>query len=246
MVTGEPVPVEKGPGDARDRRHAQRHRRLRHARREGRARTRCSRGSCSSWPRPSGAARPSSASPTPWPRWFVPAVVAVAALAFVAWALVGPEPRFAYALVDAVAVLIIACPCALGLATPMSIMVGVGRGASAGVLVKNAEALETLRARGHAGRRQDRHAHRGPAAARRRRGPRRPRRPRGAAPRREPRAGERAPAGGRRSCAAAEERGLALAPVEGFSSSTGRGVRGTVEGRMVGLGNPAFFEERGV
>jgi P-type Cu+ transporter len=76
--------------------------------------------------------------------WFVPAVVAVAAAAFVVWALVGPEPRFAYGLVAAVSVLIIACPCALGLATPMSIMVGVGRGASAGVLVKNAEALETL------------------------------------------------------------------------------------------------------
>lgn len=73
---------------------------------------------------------------------FVPAVIAVAAAAFVAWALVGPEPRFTYALVAAVSVLIIACPCALGLATPMSIMVGVGRGAQAGVLIKNAEALE--------------------------------------------------------------------------------------------------------
>ena len=76
--------------------------------------------------------------------WFVPAVVAIAAIAFAAWALLGPEPRFAYALVAAVSVLIIACPCALGLATPMSIMVGIGRGAAAGVLVKNAEALETL------------------------------------------------------------------------------------------------------
>jgi Cu+-exporting ATPase len=74
--------------------------------------------------------------------WFVPAVIAVAAAAFVVWATVGPEPRFAYALVAAVSVLIIACPCALGLATPMSIMVGVGRGAQAGVLIKNAEALE--------------------------------------------------------------------------------------------------------
>ncbi|MGH8802768.1 MAG: heavy metal translocating P-type ATPase, partial [Casimicrobiaceae bacterium] len=76
--------------------------------------------------------------------YFVPAVVASAVLAFVAWALVGPEPRLAYALVNAVAVLIIACPCALGLATPMSIMVGTGRGAAAGVLFKNAEALEVL------------------------------------------------------------------------------------------------------
>jgi len=74
--------------------------------------------------------------------WFVPAVVVIAILTFVIWALIGPEPRLAYALVNAVAVLIIACPCALGLATPMSIMVGVGRGAAAGVLIKNAEVLD--------------------------------------------------------------------------------------------------------
>jgi Cu+-exporting ATPase len=74
--------------------------------------------------------------------WFVPAVLAVAVLAFVAWAVAGPDPRLSYALVAAVSVVIIACPCALGLATPMSIMVGVGRGAQAGVLIKNAEALE--------------------------------------------------------------------------------------------------------
>jgi Cu+-exporting ATPase len=76
--------------------------------------------------------------------WFVPAVVAVAAMAFVGWAIWGPEPRLAHALVSGVSVLIIACPCALGLATPMAIMVGTGRGASAGVLVRNAEALERL------------------------------------------------------------------------------------------------------
>jgi P-type Cu+ transporter len=76
--------------------------------------------------------------------WFVPAVIAIALIAFAAWATFGPEPRFAYGLVAAVSVLIIACPCALGLATPMSIMVGVGRGAQAGVLIKNAEALERL------------------------------------------------------------------------------------------------------
>ncbi len=76
--------------------------------------------------------------------YFVPAVIAVAIVAFAAWALFGPEPRLAFGLVAAVAVLIIACPCALGLATPMSIMVGVGRGAQAGVLIKNAEALERL------------------------------------------------------------------------------------------------------
>lgn len=74
--------------------------------------------------------------------WFVPVVIAVAVLSFIIWMLVGPEPRFAHGLIAAVAVLIIACPCALGLATPMSIMVGVGRGARLGVLIKNAEALE--------------------------------------------------------------------------------------------------------
>src|ERR1039457_5774934 len=75
---------------------------------------------------------------------FVPAVLAVSVLTFVVWMWLGPEPKLAHALVNAVAVLIIACPCALGLATPMSIMVGVGRGAQAGILVKNAEALERL------------------------------------------------------------------------------------------------------
>jgi len=74
--------------------------------------------------------------------WFVPAVIAVAALAFIGWLVWGPPPAFAYALIAAVSVLIIACPCALGLATPMSIMVGIGKGATAGVLIKSAEALE--------------------------------------------------------------------------------------------------------
>ncbi len=76
--------------------------------------------------------------------YFVPAVVLVAVMTFIVWGLIGPQPRLAYALVNAVAVLIVACPCALGLATPMSIMVGTGRGATAGVLIKNAEALEIL------------------------------------------------------------------------------------------------------
>jgi P-type Cu+ transporter len=76
--------------------------------------------------------------------YFIPAVLAVALLTFLGWAWLGPEPRFAYAIVNAVAVLIIACPCALGLATPMSVMVGVGRGAQAGVLIRNAEAIEVM------------------------------------------------------------------------------------------------------
>ena len=77
--------------------------------------------------------------------YFVPAVIVIAIVTFIVWAIVGPEPRFAYALINAVAVLIIACPCALGLATPMSIMVAMGKGAQAGVLFKNAEAIEVLR-----------------------------------------------------------------------------------------------------
>ncbi|NHN93915.1 HAD-IC family P-type ATPase, partial [Acetobacter sicerae] len=76
--------------------------------------------------------------------WFVPLVVLVSLLTFVVWLLIGPQPRFGHALLNAIAVLVIACPCALGLATPMSIMVGMGRGARAGVLVRNAEALQAL------------------------------------------------------------------------------------------------------
>src|SRR6266498_2847543 len=76
--------------------------------------------------------------------WFVPAVIAIAVLTFILWSVLGPQPRLAHALVNAVAVLIIACPCALGLATPMAVMVGTGRGAHAGVLIKHAEALERL------------------------------------------------------------------------------------------------------
>ncbi len=177
--------------------------------------------------------------------WFVPAVVATAALAFAVWALVGPEPRFAYALVAAVSVLIIACPCALGLATPMSIMVGVGRGAAAGVLVKNAESLETL-ARvdtlvvDKTGTLTEGRPHlvvvSGPDGSD------------------DPEALRLAASLERASehplaaaiVRAAEERGLVLAPVGGFVSETGRGVRGTVEGRTVGLGNRAFFVERGI
>ncbi len=144
MVTGEPIPVEKtagapvtggtinGTGIDRDGGAARR-----------RA-TRCWRRSSAWSARRSGRARRSSGWPTPCPAGSCPLVIAVAVATFVVWSSLGPEPRLAHALVNAVAVLIIACPCALGLATPMSIMVGTGRGAEAGVLVRDAEALEVL------------------------------------------------------------------------------------------------------
>ena len=77
-------------------------------------------------------------------KYFVPTVLLVSIITFILWAVFGPEPAYVFAFVNAIAVLIIACPCALGLATPMSVMVGVGRGAQSGVLIKNAEALETM------------------------------------------------------------------------------------------------------
>jgi Cu+-exporting ATPase len=173
--------------------------------------------------------------------WFVPLVIAVAVLAFAAWATFGPEPRFAFGLVAAVTVLIIACPCALGLATPMSIMVGVGRGAQAGVLIKNAEALERMEkidtlvidktgtltegkpklvalvAVGMA--EQDllrlaasvERASEHPLAA--------------------------------AIVAAATERNIALAKAEDFDSPAGKGVTGKVEGRRVALGNGRFLSD---
>ena len=175
--------------------------------------------------------------------WFVPAVVAAAALAFAAWMLAGPEPRLAHALLAAVSVLIIACPCALGLATPMSIMVGVGRGAAAGVLVKDAAALEALA--------------RVDTLVVDKTGTLTEGRPRLAAvivP-----AGDEGEAlrlaaslerGSEHPLAAAivrgaEERGLALATAQGFESRPGRGVSGTVDGRAVALGNAAFFAGTG-
>ena len=97
--------------------------------------------------------------------WFVPAVIAAAALTFVVWLVFGPEPALTFALVNAVAVLIIACPCAMGLATPTSIMVGTGRAAELGVLFRKGEALQTLRDVERRRARQDRHADRGPAGA---------------------------------------------------------------------------------
>jgi len=176
--------------------------------------------------------------------WFVPAVLAAAALAFAAWTAWGPEPRLAHGLVAAVAVLIVACPCALGLATPMSIMVGVGKGAQAGVLIKNAEALErmekvdTLVVDKTGTLTEGR-----PAVS-------------AIVPAEGFEEGEllRLSASVERASehplaeaivAAAEERGLRLAPVDGFDSPPGKGARGTVEGRRVVLGSAAFMREQG-
>ena len=177
--------------------------------------------------------------------YFVPAVVAVAVAAFVGWSLLGPEPRLALALLSAVAVLIIACPCALGLATPMAIMVGTGRGATAGVLIRNAEALETLE-------RVDTLIvdKTGTLTAGR------------------PAVSSVVACGGRDDgevvalaaglerasehplaaavVAEAMRRGLPIAPAAEFQSDTGRGVSGTVGGRQVAVGTARYIEQQGV
>ncbi|QJP17646.1 heavy metal translocating P-type ATPase [Starkeya sp. ORNL1] len=177
--------------------------------------------------------------------WFVPLVVACAVLAFIAWAAFGPEPRFTYALVAAVSVLIIACPCALGLATPMSIMVGVGRGAQLGVLIKNAEALERMEkvdtlvvdktgtltegkpsltrivaANGF----EEAELLRLAAAVER--------------PSEHPLA--------HAIVTAAEARGVDIPQVRGFDSPVGKGAYGMVEGKRVTLGSAAFLRELGI
>jgi P-type Cu+ transporter len=177
--------------------------------------------------------------------WFVPAVIVVAVLAFVAWMIWGPPPAFAYALVAAVSVVIIACPCALGLATPMSIMVGVGKGATAGVLIKNAEALErfekvdTLVA--------DKT---------------------GTLTEGKPRVVAVVPAEGfdeisvltlgaslERSSehplaaaivASAKQRGVETKDISEFASVTGKGVIGTIDGRKVAVGNAKHLQDIGV
>jgi P-type Cu+ transporter len=177
--------------------------------------------------------------------WFVPTVIAIAVLTFAAWALFGPSPRMAYAVVNAVAVLIIACPCALGLATPMSVMVGVGKGATAGILFRNAEAIEVLRSVDtlvvdktgtltigrpelqvveSMGSIPDDELLRLAAAVER---------------------------GSEHPLAAAivkggEARGVAIPNATGFSAIVGKGALATVEGHAVGLGNAAFLQERGI
>jgi Cu+-exporting ATPase len=177
--------------------------------------------------------------------WFVPAVIAVALIAFAAWAAYGPQPRLAYALVAAVTVLIIACPCALGLATPMSIMVGVGRAAQAGILIRNAEALERLEKIDTLVVDKT-----------------------GTLTEGKPKVTAIVPvqnfdenillrfaASVERSSehplaaaivAAAAERKIDLLAVSDFASPSGKGVTGVVERRRVALGNAKFFAERGI
>ncbi len=177
--------------------------------------------------------------------WFVPTVIAVALIAFAAWATFGPEPRMAFGLVAAVSVLIIACPCALGLATPMSIMVSVGRGAQAGVLIKNAEALERMEkidtlvvdktgtltegkpkvvsivaAAGF----EENDILRLAASVER--------------------ASEHPLADA--IVRAAKDRNLSPAPVEGFDSPTGKGAAGKVDGKSIVLGNAKYFASIGI
>jgi Cu+-exporting ATPase len=177
--------------------------------------------------------------------WFVPAVVLAAAAAFAAWGLWGPEPRLAHGLLSAVSVLIIACPCALGLATPMSIMVGTGRGATAGVLVKNAEALEVFE--------------KVEVVLLDKTGTLTVGKPRLARVAALAPGGEdelvRLAAGLERGSehplaaavlAGARERGLTVPEHADFRSVPGKGVSGTVEGRAVVLGNAAFFEGLGL
>jgi P-type Cu+ transporter len=176
--------------------------------------------------------------------WFVPAVVAAAVIAFVVWSLFGPEPRFTFALVAAVSVLIIACPCALGLATPMAIMVGVGRGASAGVLIKNAEALERMEKVDTLVVDKT-----------------------GTLTEGKPAVTEIVTAGIEEAellrlsasverasehplaaaiVAAAKVRDIALTDVTDFDSPTGKGALGTVDGRKILLGSAGFLREHGV
>ena len=177
--------------------------------------------------------------------WFVPAVLAIAAITFAMWLWLGPEPRLAYAVVNAVAVLIIACPCALGLATPMSIMVGVGRGAGAGVLVKNAEALQRLE--------------KVTAVVVDKTGTLTEGKPRlvecvtadGFAEDDVLALAAAVEQGSEHPLAAAvvagaKERGLAPRTAEDFASTTGGGVSAAVDGRAVVVGKADFLRERGV
>ena len=167
--------------------------------------------------------------------WFVPTVIAIALLAAVVWGLVGPEPRLSYALVAAVSVLIIACPCALGLATPISIMVGVGRGAHAGVLIKNAEALERFEKVDTLVLDKTGTLTEGLPAL-------------GFVEADILRLSASLERGSEHPLAdaivrAAKDRDIPLTEAADFDSPVGRGVRGTIEGRQVALGNTRFLGE---
>jgi Cu+-exporting ATPase len=177
--------------------------------------------------------------------YFVPAVIATAVATFVVWAIVGPEPRLAYALVNAVAVLIIACPCALGLATPLSIMVATGKGATMGILFRNAEAIEVLRKvntlvvdkTGTLTEGKPRLVDVVPAV--------------GVDEGRLVQLAASLERGSEHPLAdaivrGAEARGVALMEARDFASVTGKGVHGSVEGRAVALGNRALMDELGV
>jgi Cu+-exporting ATPase len=177
--------------------------------------------------------------------WFVPIVVGIAAVTFVVWSVWGPQPRMAHALVNAVAVLIIACPCALGLATPMSIMVATGKGATMGVLFRNAEAIEVMRKvdtlvvdkTGTLTEGKPKLVTVLPAA--------------GFDEATLLRLAATLERGSEHPLAAAivqgsEARGVPLASVSGFEGVTGKGVRGTVDGRPIALGNRALMSDLGV
>ena len=174
--------------------------------------------------------------------WFVPVVVIIAIVTAIVWGLIGPEPRFAHALVNAVAVLIIACPCALGLATPMSIMVGTGRGATVGVLIKNAEALEVMEKvdtlivdkTGTLTEGKPQLVSTGSAS--------------GLDEKRFLRLAASLERGSEHPLAAAivagaDQRQVGLANTNNFRSITGKGVTGEVEGMKVALGNAGLMEE---
>ncbi|MGB5195519.1 MAG: copper-translocating P-type ATPase [Candidatus Deferrimicrobium sp.] len=177
--------------------------------------------------------------------YFVPAVVSIAVATAIVWGLAGPEPRMAHALVNAVAVLIIACPCALGLATPMSIMVATGKGATAGVLFRNAEAIEILRKvdtlvidkTGTLTEGKPKLVTVDPAKGWDEKGLLRP----AASLER----GSEHPLAAS-IVAGSLERGVELAGVDSFESVTGKGVKGRVDGRSVSLGNRNLFESMGI
>jgi len=177
--------------------------------------------------------------------YFVPGVILIAIITFIVWALVGPEPRLAYAMINAVAVLIIACPCALGLATPMSIMVATGKGAQIGVLFRNAEAIEVLREidtlvvdkTGTLTEGKPKLVTVAPTA-----GSNEPELLRFAAS--LERASEHPLAAA--IVAGAAERGIELWKADSFESLTGKGVKGQIDGRSVSLGNLALLEEVGI